>query len=61
MLTERGELKDGASLIAPVMEGEAVVPVDAAPATPSAAPGENTNRPNAGVATPAVAKALAQK
>jgi hypothetical protein len=52
--------KDGALLIAPIMTGDEVVPTDAAPATPSAAPGENSSRPAAGVA-PTVAKALGGK
>lgn len=46
--------KDGASLIAPVMEGGSVAPTDAAPATPSAAPGQNTVNPKGGIVTKAL-------
>ncbi len=47
------QTKDGALLIAPIMEGDSVAPTDAAPPTPSPAPGENT--------VPQVAKALGAK
>lgn len=53
--------KDGALLIAPLMSGDAMPEPGPGPATPSAAPGENTNRPAAGVAPGPVAKALGGK